>query len=143
MRSNINIDGNNMIKFIELHNYEDNRPISINIDQIVSFYPNNENNYSFIKVNQEDEWYTIKESYSTIKKILNNFYNIIKKEEDCVKFSDILKSYKKEEDFAFIEGSGDLLYCGNCHGDIAPAYVEHIHTCPHCGINLKDKNEYQ
>lgn len=132
-----------MMKFIELHNYEDNRPISINIDQIVSFYPDNENRYSYIKVNQEDEWYTIKESYSTIKKILNNFYNIIKKEEDCVKFSDILKSYKKEEDFAFIEGSGDLLYCGNCHGDLAPAYVEHIHTCPHCGINLKDKNEYQ
>lgn len=88
------------------------------------------------------KWYTIKESYSTIKKILNNFYNTIKKEEGCVKFSDILKSYKKEEDFAFIEGSGDLLYCGNCRGDLAPAYVEHFHTCPHCGINLKDKNEY-
>ena len=131
-----------MIKFIELHNYEDNRPISINIDQIVSFYPDNENRYSYIKVNQEDEWYTIKESYSTIKKILNNFFNVIKKEEDCVKFSDILKSYKKEESFAFIEGSGDLLYCGNCHGDLAPAYVEHIHECPHCGIKLKDKNEY-
>lgn len=131
-----------MIKFIELHNYEDNRLISINIDQIVSFYPDNENNYSYIKVNQEDEWYTVKESYNTIKKILNNFYNIIKNEEDYVKFSDILKSYKKEG-FSFIEGSGDLLYCGNCHGDLAPAYVEHIHTCPHCGINLKDKDEYQ
>ena len=132
-----------MIKFIELHNYEDNRPISINIDQIVSFYPDNENRYSYIKVNQEDEWYTIEESYNTIKKLLNNFYNIIKKEEDCVKVSDILKPYKKEENFAFIEGGGDLLYCGNCHGDLAPAYVEHFNTCPHCGINLKDKNEYQ
>ena len=75
------------MKFIELHNYEDNRPIPIDIDQIVSFHPD-------------------------------------------------------EEGFAFIEGSGDLLYCGNCHGDLAPAYVEHIHTCPHCGVNLKDKNEY-
>lgn len=130
-----------MIKFIELHNYEDNRPISINIDQIVSFYPDNENRYSYIKVNQEDEWYTIKESYNTIKKNLNNFYNIIKNEKDYVKFSNILKSYKKE-DFAFIEGGGDLLYCGNCHGDLSPAYVEHIHECPHCGIKLKDKNEY-
>ena len=70
-----------MIKFIELHNYEDNRPISINIDQIISFYPDNENNYSYIKVNQEDEWYTIKESYNTIKKNLSNFYNIIKNNE--------------------------------------------------------------
>ena len=114
-----------MIKFIELHNYEDNRPISINIDQIVSFYPDNENRYSYIKVNQEDEWYTIKESYNTIKKIFDDFYGEV------------------EKDFAFIEGGGDLLYCGNCHGDLAPAYVEHFHTCPHCGINLKDKNEYQ
>ena len=113
-----------MIKFIELHNYEDNRPISINIDQIVSFYPDNENNYSYIKVNQEDEWYTIKESYNTIKKIFDDFYGEV------------------EKGFEFIEGSGDLLYCGNCHGDLSPAYVEHIHECPHCGIKLKEKNEY-
>ena len=44
------------------------------------------------------------------------------------------------EDYATIEGAGDLHYCGYCKGDLSNAWIENYDYCPTCKKVFKDKN---
>ena len=43
-------------------------------------------------------------------------------------------------DYATIEGSGDLHFCGYCKADLSNAWIENYNYCPNCKKMFKDKN---
>ena len=79
------------------------------------------------------QWYLI---FDYVRGNEGDFFSVVDNNQDIYYMNkDFLmdEPFYHMKDVTKILGSGDLLYCENCQGDLSSAYVENLDTCPHCG----------